>query len=231
MSQHEMTDLVPLYALDALEDVELRGFESHLTGCAECQIEVDIHRATMSSLVPDEAPSEATWRRIQSTIAAEEGSHDSSSNRASMSGWKWFAGIAAAAAVVLGGVLFVQLMDPSISDQSIVAGAEQTARDPGSLVGDFLVDDVAVAQVVVGSDGMGFVVPTDALEPLDASRTYQLWVINDAEEVISAGVLGSAPAPATFTWTGDIAGFALTREVAGGVVSSEGDVVAVITDL
>jgi hypothetical protein len=55
-------------------------------------------------------------------------------------------------------------------------------------------------------------------------------VINDIEDVISAGVLGNEPAPATFTWTGDTTGFALTREVAGGVVSSAGDVVSVITD-
>lgn len=37
--------------------------------------------------------------------------------------------------------------------------------------------------------------------------------------------------PATFTWTGEVTGFAPTREVAGGVVSSEGDVVSVIADL
>jgi hypothetical protein len=48
--------------------------------------------------------------------------------------------------------------------------------------------------------------------------------------VISAGVLGNNPEPATFTWTGDVSGFALTREVAGGVISSAGDVVSVIED-
>jgi hypothetical protein len=43
-------------------------------------------------------------------------------------------------------------------------------------------------------------------------------------------VLGNRPGPSTFTWTGEVTGFALTREIAGGVVSSAGDVVAVITD-
>ena len=43
-----------------------------------------------------------------------------------------------------------------------------------------------------------------------------------------AGVLGNEPVPSRFTWTDDVAGFALTREVAGGVVSSEGDVVSVV---
>lgn len=68
-----------------------------------------------------------------------------------------------------------------------------------------------------------------SMSPIETSRTYQLWVINDTEDVISAGVLGNDPAPALFTSTGDVAGFALTREVAGGVVSSEGGVGALIT--
>lgn len=40
----------------------------------------------------------------------------------------------------------------------------------------------------------------------------------------------SDPAPATFTWTDETTGFALTRVLAGGVVTSAGDVVSVITD-
>jgi anti-sigma-K factor RskA len=109
--------------------------------------------------------------------------------------------------------------------------AERAAEEPGSLVSDFIVDGTAVAQVVLTEDGRGFVVPLDDLPALDEERTYQLWVINDEADVISAGVLGRDPAPATFTWTGPVAGFALTREVAGGVISSAGDVVSVISDL
>lgn len=65
---------------------------------------------------------------------------------------------------------------------------------------------------------------------LDPTRD-QLWVTNDGGVVISAGVLAHRPKPATFTWTGSVSGFALTREVAGGVTASEGDVVSVITDV
>lgn len=81
------------------------------------------------------------------------------------------------------------------------------------------------------SAGRGYVLPTDALDPLSTDRTYQLWVINTDADVISAGVLGADPTASSFTWTGDVSGFALTREVAGGVVSSAGDVVAVISDI
>jgi anti-sigma-K factor RskA len=112
-----------------------------------------------------------------------------------------------------------------------VAAADRIAEEPGSIVGDFVVDDAAVAQVVLSSDGQGFVIPTNDLPALEQTRTYQLWVVNDTEDVISAGVLGNSPVPATFTWTGEVTGFALTREVAGGVVSSAGDVVSVISDV
>ena len=65
------------------------------------------------------------------------------------------------------------------------------------------------------------------LAPLDEARTYQLWVLTPDELAISAGVLGNDPAPSRFTWSGDVAGFALTREVAGGVETTAGDVVSV----
>ena len=73
--------------------------------------------------------------------------------------------------------------------------------------------------------GEGFILPR-GLEPLADDRTYQLWVVTADRLVISAGVLGPDPEPSRFTWAGTVAGFALTREAAGGVVSSAGDVVA-----
>jgi anti-sigma-K factor RskA len=108
----------------------------------------------------------------------------------------------------------------------VVAAAERAATEPGSVVVDLATAEGTVARVIVTADGEGFLIPA-ALDPLSPDRTYQLWVITPEEAVISAGVLGPEPRPARFTWSGDIAGFALTREVAGGVVSSAGDVVAV----
>lgn len=79
---------------------------------------------------------------------------------------------------------------------------------------------------VLGDDPL----PTESLPALAVDRAYQLWVINDEGAVVSADLLGHTPAPSTFTWTGTVTGFALTREIAGGVVSSHGDVVSVISE-
>jgi len=233
MSGVEIHDLVALYALDALDAEERDGFERHLQSCADCEASLAEHRSAATALVPDQPSSDATWERISSAIATE------ADDRAgvvplrrdfSNTVWKTVAGIAAAAAFVFAGFALLGGDPDPMSSEGIVAAAEEVAAEPGTFVGDFVVEDVSVARVVLSSDGRGFVIPTEELVALDPERTYQLWVINDIEDVISAGVLGNDPAPATFTWTGETTGFALTREVAGGVISSAGDVVSVITD-
>lgn len=234
MSNHEMLELASLYALDALDGTELASFESHLDRCPECEGEVARYQAIAANLVHDEAPSDDTWNKISAAIgsgeettaevvALEQRSHETATP------WKWATSIAAAAALLLGGFLAAQVISGGdLDDESVVAAADSAADEVGSIVGEFLVDGVPVAQVVLAQDGRGFVIPTNDLEALGTDRTYQLWVVNDTSDVISAGVLGANPIAATFTWTGEVSGFALTREVAGGVVSSAGDVVSVI---
>ncbi len=79
--------------------------------------------------------------------------------------WKWVAGVAAALALIFGALLAVENLNASqLTGDSIITAAEQLADDPGSIVGDFLVDDVSVAQVVLSADGRGFVIPTADLQ-------------------------------------------------------------------
>jgi anti-sigma-K factor RskA len=229
MSYPETHDLVALYALDALEAGERANFESHLATCGECEAALHEYHSAASTLVSDQPASDATWERI-SSIIADDGVVPLRRSRSDIL-WKAVAGIAAVAALVFAGLAVLDGDADPMSSEGIVAAADELAAEPGTFVGDFFVEEVSVARVVLSSDGRGFVIPTEDLESLDPDRTYQLWVINEVEDVISAGVLGNDPAPATFTWTGDATGFALTREVAGGVVSSAGDVVSVITDV
>ncbi len=236
MSNHVMLDLAPLYALDALEREEQRQFEAHLETCADCQASLADYQEVASNLVHDEPAGDETWERISAVIATEGETWGTEvlempRSRMSGTGWKWLTAVAAATAAVFGTLYVLDgTQGEPLHSGNIVAAAEQVADQPGTFIGDFLVEEVAVAQVILSNDGRGFVIPTDELDPLDEGRTYQLWVINDTEDVISAGVLGNDPDPATFTWTGEVTGFALTRENAGGVVSSEGDVVSVIAD-
>lgn len=233
MITHGMLDLVPLYALDALRGREHEQFVRHLGGCAACQSELHRYQDVAANLVHDEPASDEIWERISASITADAGAGTNviEFRRPQPNGiWKWTAAIAAGVALVFASIVIVDRVgSDGLTGESIVAAADQLADEPGSFVGEFVVEDVSVAQVVLSAEGRGFVIPTGSLDPLDETRTYQLWVINDTEDVISAGVLGNRPEPATFTWTGEVTGFALTREVAGGVISSEGDVVSVIT--
>lgn len=228
-------DLVALYVLDALEPAERDAFERQLQSCEQCATELADYADLVAQLTPDEPAPAHLWDRIAAEIHQEDANADvvDLTGRRPRRVWKGLLSVAAAAALVVASALGIQRFtgDDLLGEPAVVAAAEEAAARNGSLVADFLVGETTVARVIVTAEGQGFVVPTDELETIDTDRTYQLWVVNTEEAVISAGVLGNEPAAATFTWTGDIAGFALTREVAGGVVSSEGDVVSVITDI
>lgn len=198
--------------------------------------ELATHLTTAASLNGDQAPPSGMWDRISAVIDPYTLSNtvvDLEGRRArGPRGWGRPIGVAAAVVVVIAGVVLAQITGGGLLEGSaVVAAAEHAAERDGSIVADLVAGDLTVARIILTQDGHGFVLPLEGLEPLDESRTYQVWVINTNEDVISAGAIGNDPGPSIFTWAGDVAGFALTREVAGGVVSSAGDVVSVVTDL
>lgn len=236
MTDHaQIFELVPLYALDALDGAELTMVEGHIEECDICRAELDAHRRVAAEFVPEAPVPVDVWDRIQSSIG-EAGSatvHDlGPAMERRVRPLMWLSAAAAVAVFAVGGILVGQRLarDDLATATGIVAAAEAAAGEPGTLVSDFLVDDVAVARVVLSADGHGYLIPTDDLETLDPSRTYQLWVLTPDELAISAGVLGNDPGPTTFTWNGAYVGLALSRETAGGVVSSEGDIISVVSE-
>jgi len=76
-----------------------------------------------------------------------------------------------------------------------------------------------VARVVLLPDGSGYF-KNDAMNPLDANHTYQLWAMSgttDRRVAVSEGVLGADPGSASFHAAPAVTGFAITVEPAGGV--------------
>ena len=68
------TDLLPSYALGALEDDERANVETHLDGCAACRNEVERLTAAVDALaesVVPVAPPPDVRRRLMARIAAE----------------------------------------------------------------------------------------------------------------------------------------------------------------
>lgn len=227
MRTHDtLAQMVELRALDALEDHELKEFDAHLGECEICQLQLAEARSIAAALVPDSAAPDHMWDRIVADLQPEA---TVTQLRKRSRPLVIMTSIAAALAIALGGVLLAEI-GPT-GEESVVAAAERAAQASDSMVVDLVVEDVTVAEIILTSEGLGFVLPTDDLADLDDSRTYQLWVINENERVVSGGVLGASPMASTFTWADGVSGFALTREVAGGVEVSAGDVVAVVTDI
>ncbi len=90
--------------------------------------------------------------------------------------------------------------------------------------------DSTPATIVLTAAGTGFLVDeaSGGLPPLPADRTYQLWGVVGAR-AISLGLLGPHPGIVPFSVAGSaqVTEFAVTDEVAGGVVQSAHHPVAV----
>ncbi|MDX1690986.1 MAG: anti-sigma factor [Acidimicrobiia bacterium] len=209
-------ELVALYALGALEPQEAAEVERLLAADTGAAASFDAYLEVAASLgsgvAGDATP--ALWDRI----AADTRPAPVVELRPRRT--RILAAVAVAAvslSAVLGVALFLQARDTA--EPPLAVAVEQTREASGTVVVPMTGD--VTAEVVLGSDGIGYVVPGD-LPALDDASTYQLWAIVD-DRVISAGVLGPRPGIAPFQVDPGVpvAGFALTVEVAGGVVTSD----------
>jgi anti-sigma-K factor RskA len=240
--RREVEELIAAYALDALDPDERARVESLVDGDAELRSELDAFRTVTAMLAEavepaPSTPSPAVWERISAEIEGRQG--DAAPGLASVAElrrqrrWSRFAATVSIAAVAVSIVLGVRLIDlqRDIDDQDLSALATAKVTEAGAEVVDLAGvegHEGQGARIVLGDDGLGYVL-SNTLTPLGDDRTYQLWAIvpgEDEPRVISAGVLGNAPGVSQFQVVGDVAGFAITEEIAGGVVVSEGGTVS-----
>lgn len=232
-----MLGFIAAYAADAVDPAEALRVEAAMADDITLRDELDEHRAVLAVLAEavdpnPSTPSPLVWESIVGQI---EGADEVSPQLASVRDiqtqrrfTKWTAALSAAALalVVVLGVSVLQLQRDGDTPPTDVA-IQQLLEDPAATVATLAAvnETSAEARIVVGADGIGYVY-ADNLPVLDETRTYQLWAIVD-DRVISAGVLGSDPDNSPFQVVGDIVGFAITEERAGGVPVSEGEAVAV----
>lgn len=233
----DMLDLVAAYAVDAVSAEERMRVEAALRNDAAMRAELDEHHAVLATLAQavdprPSTPSPLVWEGISSAI---EGADEVSPKLASVhdiqtqkrfTKWTAMMSFAALALATLLGISVLQLQQQR-STPAVEAAIQDLLDDPAAIVATLTAvdDSSADARIVHGTDGVGYVF-ADTLPALDASRTYQLWAIVD-DRVISAGVLGADPENSPFQVVGNVTGFAITEEVAGGVPVSEGATIAV----
>jgi anti-sigma factor RsiW len=151
------------------------------------------------------------------------------------------AGLVAAAAAVLALVFGLQVHHLNGQVNALQSGPQMSAAEHAALASPStrkipLASTATTgansmpATIVLTSVGTGFLVndTSGGLAPLPSDRTYQLWgVVGD--RTISLGLLGPHPGVVPFSVAGSAAvtEFAITDEVAGGVVKTAHQPVAV----
>jgi hypothetical protein len=239
LTHGEAVGFLGAYALDALDDDERAPVERHVRDCAACQSEISEHREVVALLAPPStrAP-DGLWDKIASSleetppplrmppplvVPIERGPRRAGPHR------RIAAAVAAVAAVAVIGVLGVKVADDdrrARDPASRAPGSEldRTVRaalsDPSAQRIELVSADQRLrADTVLRPDGTGYLVSSN-LPELGRGRTYQLWALVGGDK-ISVGVLGVRPGPTGFKAATDAWGFAITDEVAGGVVVTE----------
>ncbi len=146
---------------------------------------------------------------------------------------RWVTTVAGVAAVALIALMGVQIINQgnevdrlqrSISSPDAVRQAAEAAKMTAGARRVALTStngDMA-ASIVYLPNGTGYLEENN-LPKLPAGETYQLWaILDDAAHptVVSAGVLGQQANVSPFHMSGDVLGFAVTREKSPGVVQS-----------
>lgn len=237
LNHGEAVGLLGAYALDALEDDERVQVEDHLRDCGACRAEVTEHREVVAYLAPGWARApEGVWDRIAGSL--EEAPPPLrmppapvlplERARRRVSPLRLVAAAAAVAAVTVGGVLGLKVVDDErrprdLASQAPAAELDRTVKaalaDPTARRIELVSTDQRLrADTVLLPDGTGYLVSSN-LPELGAGRTYQLWALVGTSK-ISVGVLGTKPVPTGFKAAGEAWGFAITEEVAGGVVAT-----------
>jgi anti-sigma-K factor RskA len=250
-----LEELLPAYALGALDGEDLRELAAHLdTGCAECRRQLDLWERDLEALaasVPPVAPSAVTRQRIL-RVAGGAGRRPAGLPR-----W-FFLPVAALLLLAVWGVAGQARLRGEV--RRLTAERDRLAQQVGSLENDVaqarsdarrMVEalrvitapgvrsvDLAGLGPSPGAAGHTYVNPRErnalfyasALPPLAPDKTYQLWLIADGKPV-SAGTFAVDARGAGSLRVDDIPGvesieaWAVTVEPRGGVPQPTGEMV------
>lgn len=229
LTPDEIADLLPAYALDAVDDDERAAVDAYLVAHPDERDEVgDLQVAASMLAHAGGPPPEGVWERLESMIATTPSpprlvppavltprSAPATQTARPDRRWRWLAAAAAVVALVFGGLWLADRGDGGggAADTASLAATAATAPDARHAS---LVDDAGatLATAVVSTDGTGYL--TSKLPPAPAGRTYQLWGITRTG-TISLGVLGRDPGVVAFKAAAPTQSLAITTEVAGGV--------------
>ena len=229
LTPEDIAELLPAYALDAVDDDERASIEAYLVRHPESRDEVAEFQVAASMLAhAGGPPPEGVWERLESIIAESPpplrvlpppdvitrprtAAKPSADRR-----WRYLAVAAAVVALVFGGLW---IADRGTNEGNQVTDTAQLARVAATAPGARHVsltdaDGNTLATAVVLGDGTGYL--TSQLPQAAAGQTYQLWGITKTGTV-SLGVLGPNPTTVAFQAAVPTQSLAISTEASGGV--------------
>lgn len=188
------------YALDALSPEEAERFERHLEGCDPCRAEVNEFREVAARLGARtaEKPPPALREKVlthadrtrQDPPPPRLATHDTGAVVTPLHRRRWVGLLAAAAVVLVAGVVGLQVIDRNDEPQEPALAAPVTqvfeADDAQSL--EVPLDEGGALRVAVSKERGEMAVDARELPDPGKGRVYQLWT-GHGGEMINAGVL------------------------------------------
>jgi anti-sigma-K factor RskA len=256
MTHQQASELLAVFALDAVDSDEQELIEAHLADCPRCRAELDAHRDVAAALGNSvEQLPEGLWSSIAGRLPARPAdeprpmptlvrggsAHEERTaatfrtpspapRRASRGRLLSVVSLAVAAAAVAA-VLGVNLVHANDQISSLHNATPASAAAALHVRGHKVVDaetpqHVELARFVVVPSGQGYLLKSN-LPTLSSSETYQLWGIINGR-AISLGLLGQDPHGGAFTWGGSTrpSELGITVEPAGGSVVPTGSMLA-----
>ncbi|MDF9876988.1 anti-sigma factor [Cellulosimicrobium cellulans] len=226
----DVRDLLPAYALDAVDDVERRAVERLLAADPDARRELDEYRDVVAAFAVESAPPpglrDAVLARVAASADAVPSAGESTgggvvvdlaaARRARRRRWTGLAAaVAAVVAVAVPTTVAVRATQEQSRLEAQADAIERMLADPDATI---LHGDVAgggQASVLAAGDDMFF--RASDLPDAGDDRDYQLWVVEPDGAVVSAGVLDVQDGSTSRLVQGEPGvGMAVTVEPAGG---------------
>ena len=190
---------IPAYAIGALDAEDVIALESHLTTCASCRTELAGYRFLHESLltaVPPKQPSDALRKRLQSRLPSAQKPAPARPQRT----WTFsFSRLAVGASLILllamnlYSILQTRTMQ---QEQTRLSRQIRTGQTVMSMLSYPATQRLSINDKVVGSvlvdkerDIVALIVWN--MPELTDNQTYQIWLIDQQEDRVSAGVFNS----------------------------------------
>ncbi|HJR82161.1 MAG TPA: anti-sigma factor [Anaerolineales bacterium] len=260
MNRQQIEELIPFYALDALSDEEKEIVEAYLKEYPDARQQVEeLKRAaaalpySVSPVDPSPRSKEALMRRVAADQSATTAMRDQPSTPRGMR-WENFFRVfsfgAAALAILWAFVLSAQVtslrneiaaLSQALAVQSNTIeqiNANLPQGTPSGVITVSLkgteVQPQAQGQLIADPNSQSAVLVIVGLSPLEAGRTYQVWLIQ-GESPQSAGLLkvdANGQGVLVVTSEAEIGSFdalGISIEPEGGSLQPEGDIVVLTT--